>query len=63
MAKKIAAASVEVRMLVDYLDGDTLHKADSVPTLDADTAAAYVAGGIADDNPEAVAYAKRLASA
>lgn len=63
MAKKPASQTVEVRMLVDYRDADTLHPANSVPALDADTAAAYVAAGIADDDPEAVAYAKSLASA
>lgn len=61
MAKKPQAADeqpavVKVRLLVDHYSGP----AGSLAQLDAETAAALVAAGSADDHPDAVAYAESL---
>lgn len=46
---------VQVRMLVDHREGGELYPGNSCPTFDADTAAALVGAGVADDNPAAIA--------
>jgi hypothetical protein len=57
--KADADASVEVRVIA--FNGE--HAINSVISLTTEEAAAAVAGGWGDDHPEAVAYAKSLASA
>ncbi len=52
---------VQVRILVDYrVDEDTFYPVNSVPVLDPAVAKQLVAAGVADNTPEAVAYAATL---
>lgn len=53
---KQAEGEVEVRMLVDHQG----QMCGAVAVVDADTAKAWVAAGVADDHPDAVAYARSL---
>lgn len=52
---------VEVRVLVDFRDGDKVHTCNSVASFDPATAKRLVKGGFVDDNAEAVKAALALA--
>jgi hypothetical protein len=61
MAKRRQApreGEVEVRMLVDTPHNGELHPCNTVATFDADTAAAMVGAGFADDSPAGVEVAR-----
>lgn len=48
---------VRIRILVDYGDGTTIYRCNNSYDVAAEQAAAFVAAGIADDHPDAVAAA------
>lgn len=50
-------ASKKVRILVDQPVGETTYRANAVVEFDAAIASSLVKSGVADDTPEAVAYA------
>jgi hypothetical protein len=55
--------TVEVRVLVDFRDGDTVHPSNSVRTFTVARAKVLVKQGYVDDNPDAVKAAREMQSA
>ena len=55
--------TTKVRILTDTVVDGGMLKADAVVTLDPDDAKALIDQGVADANPDAVAYAESLATA
>jgi hypothetical protein len=52
--RRASEGEARIRMLVDHQQGDELWPANTVQSVDADTAAVLVGAGKADDHPKAV---------